>query len=338
MKTKFIIQFILIFSTAIGHAQTNQIGNSGLVGIGTTNPSSYLHIQRGAITQYTPLLMVEDQQSNGYTQIALKGTGRQFHLGVGNSSESSFGIANKFYLWDQNAVLPRFVLDANGNIGIGTTNPGNRLSIYSATANTSGLQFSRLNNTATAATGNGKVLSLDANGNVILVVDGGTTGWGMTGNANTNALTNYIGTSDNQPIVFKTNGNESMRISASGSVSIGTDDAKGYTLAVNGDAVFTRIKVKLYGSWPDYVFDSAYQLPTLPFLEKYVSENKHLPGIASASEVEKGGVDLAETQIALLKKIEELTLHVIQLNKRLEGQVEEINVLKQSLSELINAK
>lgn len=338
MKTKFIKFILLMLLHAATYAQTNQIGSSGAVGIGTTSPVTYLHIQRGSLSQYTPLLTIEDQQSNGYTQVALKGTNRQFHLGVGNSTETSFGLANKFYIWDQNAVLPRMVVDANGNMGIGSTNPGNRLSIYSGTANTSGLQFLRLNNTATAGTGNGKVLSLDASGNVILVTDGGTSGWAMSGNASTNPTTNYIGTTDNQPLVFKTNGSENMRISESGNISIGTNNAQGYKFAVNGDAIFTKIKVRLYSSWPDYVFDSTYSLPSLQFLEKYVKENKHLPGVAPAAEIEKEGVDLAETQIALLKKIEELTLHLIELNKRLDGQTEEITLLKQSLTELTNAK
>ena len=46
-------------------------------------------------------------------------------------------------------------------------------------------------------------------------------------------------------------------------------------------------------------------------------ENGHLPNIPSAAEVEENGINLGEMQGKLLQKIEELTLHIIQLEKRL---------------------
>ncbi len=90
-----------------------------------------------------------------------------------------------------------------------------------------------------------------------------------------------------------------------------------YLLAVNGTALFNKVKVKLY-PWPDYVFEPEYNLLPLTKLEEYIKKYKHLPNVATAKEVESDGVDVGETQAALLRKIEELTLYIIEQNKRIE--------------------
>ena len=70
-------------------------------------------------------------------------------------------------------------------------------------------------------------------------------------------------------------------------------------------------------SWPDYVFSENYKLKPLETVEKYVQENKHLPGIPSAENVEENGVDLGMMNAKLLEKVEELTLYLIEQNKRI---------------------
>lgn len=101
-------------------------------------------------------------------------------------------------------------------------------------------------------------------------------------------------------------------------VAIGTNDNKGYMLAVNGDAIFTKIKVKPYGNWPDYVFHSSYNLRPLNEVEQYIQQHHHLPEVPSAGEVKKDGLDVGDNQATLLKKIEELTLYVIEQNKHIQ--------------------
>jgi len=121
------------------------------------------------------------------------------------------------------------------------------------------------------------------------------------------------------PMVFKSNGDVILagaRNAVNGNVGIGTTDTRGYKLAVNGDAMFTRIQVKAFANWPDYVFGESYKLMPLKELEAYVKKNNHLPEVPSAKEVEKEGIDVAEMNKVLLKKIEELTLHVIELQKQ----------------------
>ncbi|SMC74797.1 hypothetical protein [Pedobacter africanus] len=103
----------------------------------------------------------------------------------------------------------------------------------------------------------------------------------------------------------------------SGKVGIGTTDTKGYKLAVAGNMVTESVKVSLQGAWPDYVFTKEHQLPTLQETEKHIKDKGHLPGIPSAAEVKAGGIDLGEMNAKLLQKIEELTLHLIEMDKRL---------------------
>jgi len=103
-------------------------------------------------------------------------------------------------------------------------------------------------------------------------------------------------------------------------IAIGTSNPQGYKLAVNGTAIFTKVKVKTAGTWPDYVFKKGYTLPGLEELERYVAEYKHLPGIAPESDVQRDGIDIGEHQATLLKKIEEMTLYLIEENKKLKEQ------------------
>jgi hypothetical protein len=80
--------------------------------------------------------------------------------------------------------------------------------------------------------------------------------------------------------------------------------------------------------WSDYVFEPTYPLRPLNELEQYIQQKQHLPEIPTTAEVQNNGIDIGENQSLLLKKIEELTLYVIDLNKQVKSQQEEINSLK----------
>jgi hypothetical protein len=102
-----------------------------------------------------------------------------------------------------------------------------------------------------------------------------------------------------------------------GNVGIGTANPQA-TLAVNGDIFAKKVKVTPNG-WSDYVFEKDYRLPSLADLEKYVQQHRHLPDVPATKEVMKDGIDLGDNQSILLKKIEELTLYIIEQNKRIES-------------------
>ncbi|MCE3226661.1 MAG: hypothetical protein K0S32_1212 [Bacteroidetes bacterium] len=72
-------------------------------------------------------------------------------------------------------------------------------------------------------------------------------------------------------------------------------------------------------TFPDYVFSKEYKLKTLAELESYIKDNQHLPNIPSAKEVEENGMNLAELQVKQMEKIEELTLYIIELEKRIKS-------------------
>jgi hypothetical protein len=115
------------------------------------------------------------------------------------------------------------------------------------------------------------------------------------------------------------NSNNGIRISPQGNVGIGTSNSGSFKLAVEGKIAAREIQVTLQSPFPDYVFASNYKLRSLYNLESYINQNKHLPGIPSATEVEKkGGIELGQMNTKLLEKIEELTLYVIELNKKIE--------------------
>lgn len=112
-------------------------------------------------------------------------------------------------------------------------------------------------------------------------------------------------------------------------VGIGTSIIpQDYLLAVDGRVIVEEVRVELIGNWPDYVFGQDYKLLTLKQIKEYIEEHKHLPEIPSASEVEKNGIILGDMNLRLLKKIEELTLHQIQLMEEIEAMKKELEVLK----------
>lgn len=102
-----------------------------------------------------------------------------------------------------------------------------------------------------------------------------------------------------------------------------TNLPSGYKLYVETGILTEKVKVaiKNSASWADYVFENDYKLLSLNELEAFITKNNHLPGIPSAAEVVEKGIDLAAMDSKLLEKIEELTLHIIKLEK-------EINKLK----------
>lgn len=117
-----------------------------------------------------------------------------------------------------------------------------------------------------------------------------------------------------------------MTVTNTGNVGIGITEPT-EKLAVNGNILGRKVKVTATG-WPDYVFHPSYRLMPLDKLEQYINANRHLPEMVSAAEVERDGLDIGDNQAALLKKIEELTLYVIDLKKTLDVQQKKIQALE----------
>ncbi len=193
----------------------------------------------------------------------------------------------------------------NGNVGIGTDNPQSKLDVigdirvndydlylrpyYDAQGNVLD------GNHGLGWYGSSKQFAgVAVNGPVLYGFDGGALGSNQFGNKNI-------------AIVWKSDGN----------VGIGTacPDAK---LCVNGVIkVSEEVTVETFG-WCDYVFEDNYKLSPLSEVEKFIKQNHHLPEIPSAVTVEEEGVGLLDMNKKLLKKVEELTLYIIEQEKRIQ--------------------
>jgi hypothetical protein len=131
---------------------------------------------------------------------------------------------------------------------------------------------------------------------------------------------NYIGigssaSGNGLPVIIWTGTTDTAAVFAADHVSLGRNTTISGTLKVTG-----KITAPTSGSSvPDYVFEPDYKLAPLSEVEAFTKANKHLPEVPSAADIEKNGLDLAKMNLLLLKKVEELTLHTIELEKRLKA-------------------
>ncbi len=119
-----------------------------------------------------------------------------------------------------------------------------------------------------------------------------------------------------------------MSLKSNGFLGIGTENPDNL-LTVKGVIHTQEVRVDLNGACaPDYVFENNYELISLNQLKEYINDNKHLPEVPSADEMDKSGVNLKEMTLLLLQKIEELTLYTIEQNEQIEALQREIKNLK----------
>ena len=112
-------------------------------------------------------------------------------------------------------------------------------------------------------------------------------------------------------------------------IGIANPGAIDATLAVKGNIHTQEVIVDVQGAVvPDYVFEDSYPLLSLEEIEKFIAVNKHLPEVPSADVFEKNGMELKQMNLLLLKKIEELTLHMINQEKEKQMILEELTALK----------
>jgi hypothetical protein len=247
------------------------------VGIGTSLPTTKLHIS--SLTAGVLLrLGSNDPQIDFYQGVS--------PTGFVNTTGVDFKMGTFASNNTGKAIIrvnggDRLTVAPDGNVGIATIDPLARLHIASG-------QDAGLTNTQ-----NGFVmLGAEAGANVVI---------------------------DNNEIIARNNGAISTLFMQNngGTVQIGNVAVPtGYTLSVAGKAICTELRVQLTGAWPDYVFDEKYKLPDFNTLRNYIKENKHLPNIPAAKDIEKSGMEVGDMQLRMMEKIEELTLYVLELEKK----------------------
>ncbi|SMC74967.1 hypothetical protein SAMN04488524_2542 [Pedobacter africanus] len=311
----------MIYSTYASAQQTNVFPNDGNVGIGFTNPSAKFTVIGGGLATSNAGLSISSYLNYGRLT---SGTVNSIHnfldqesleLSSGSSQKtgiaiegltSSFGSAIRMFTGN----YERFRINSNGDVGVGTSTLDN-------------------------SQGWNRVFQVNGPNNAKLLVTEST---GVKiGIYSHSGYNGKIGTESNHNLTFTAGyWNDVMTLTTAGNVGIGTTspDSK---LAVNGNIRAREIKVE-NSNWPDYVFAKDYELPALQETEKHIKDKGHLPGIPSAAEVKANGIDLGEMNAKLLQKIEELTLHLIEMKKdsndereKNKAQQKEIEYLKSKL-------
>lgn len=123
--------------------------------------------------------------------------------------------------------------------------------------------------------------------------------------------------------------NDYMIMTANGNLGIGTNKPA-EKLSVKGNIRAQEIKVETT-NWPDYVFKPDYKLISLAQTELFIQENGHLPEFPPAEQIEKEGLSVGEMNKLMMKKIEELILHLIEKEKAM-------NEIERRLNQLENKK
>lgn len=198
----------------------------------------------------------------------------------------------------------------NGDLSIGAegtvlTGPGNRIYFNGASFNGDDLSMYRFNRTANVSDLRVNIGDDYGSGDDRFLI--GTTNW-----------------VDGKYYVH-------MVVGADGKVGIGTEAFGAERLAVNGNIRAKEIKVEAR-DWPDYVFQKDYKISSLADLDRYIKANNHLPGIPTAQEVKQNGIELGEMNKLLLQKIEELTLHLIEKDKVIEGMLRRMGDIEKKLN------
>lgn len=293
----------------VGNLILNDVG--GKVGIGTSRPYGTLHLMAGN-TSNTPLASIV--LSRYWGDSTHTRASAIFHYTDGVKDKLIFSLAGLGGTYNSPLDLAqaKMAIQANGNIGIGTTDPRARLHI--AEANVSNAPRAPI------------VLSRY---------------WLDDNNTRASAIFHYS-TGVNEKLVFAVSGlggtyttpvdlnQAKMVVQANGNVGIGTTEPK-HKLSVNGVVQAKEVNVTTT-DWADYVFEDGYRLPDLKEVESQINKNGHLPGMPSAATLEKEGVDLGRMVELQQKKIEELTLYLIEQQK----QIAQLSHLTESLQKKLS--
>jgi hypothetical protein len=313
-KAIFLLSFIfhaylLLAQWTTGTGNINNT-NTGNIGIGTTTPAQKLTIAGGVRVDDGDLF------AGGLSEANVNGS-PWLHFGNNISGEGvgsprASGTSNRYGLDLYTAYLPRLSITNTGNVGIGTSIPAQKLTI------SGGLRIDD------ADLFSGGVTATNMNTLPWLHFGSNISGEGIGSNR-------PVGSTNQYGLDIYTAHTVRLSITNGGNVLIGkTSQANAtYMLDIAGNARANKVVVNVTGA--DFVFDSAYQLPSLHKVETYIRENHHLPGIESAKQMEKDGLSIGENQTRLLQKIEELTLYLIQAQKENEA-------LKVRIAKLENTK
>ncbi|NCU06109.1 MAG: hypothetical protein GXC73_19285 [Chitinophagaceae bacterium] len=330
---KLIASFLLITTLTYCSvfAQNSTGMPSGNIGIGTTSPSNLLQVHNDNFPGNNIGNVLEianfSALSPNYAQFKFllrrhttnniwenTGARLQFRTDASDQGYLEFNPIGDPWGMAFGSNQGEFLrLKGNGNIGIGTTSPEHKLDVR------------------------GNIYT-----NASVYIDGGDLILNRTSHAyGYVARPNVAGYKKLQFAVAGGGPLEELIVNSdfsyfAGNVGIGTTPPGSYKLAVDGTIGARKIKIT-QSSWADYVFDKDYHLPSLRDVEEYIKRHGHLPEMPTTEEVIKDGVDIGDTQVLLLKKIEELTLYLIEQNNQIIEQNRKLNE-QQKLIQLLQSE
>lgn len=337
------------------------IRKNGDVGIGITGlPSSKLTVNgdigyeigtglrmlKGGSSQ-DGLVIVSSTDYNGGGGIhlhSMDGTSEEGAVSLISNYGTGNGAAFKFDKFNGSLLNNLMYIGKDGKVGLGTESPTDKLTMTGNLGFTPTIGTNQFRFITARSLGSGLVLYANSDwedGSGIL----------MNGNnASSPGGISFIATHHKDPnnqyepafSFFTTDGTGQnhwdapmMVMYKNGRIGIGQDPnganvvthVGDYKLFVAGGILTEKLKVATTtgGYWSDFVFADDYKLNSLNDVESYITKNKHLPDVPSASDVAENGYDVTRMDATLLQKIEELTLYIIQQQK-------EINELKSKLN------
>jgi len=276
---------------------------TGNVGIGTTTPASTTKLEinqsAGGSGQNQGVRIWAGNTNNyfGNSQIQFSygggGGGYSHAIKSRHNSGAISGNAIDFYLWQPgdpvNGEGSLNAMTLNGSyMGLGTNAPLSQLHLNSSIERQTFRLYKNGNTTNYLSIWQGVGgAALDPIGTGLL----------------------YLGYDQPTTVIMGMNG---------GKIGIGTGTPD-QLLTVKGIIHSQEVRVDLTVPGPDYVFEKDYRLPALKEVKDYIDQNKRLPDVPSAAEMEKNGVQLGEMNMLLLKKMEEMTLYILDQQKQIEA-------------------
>ncbi len=282
------------------------LNNDGNVGIGTSNPTSRLSVAGNTNVIGQVISNTSGHglvQTDGTTSVGTYTDGTAGWIGTNSNHPLYFYTSNG---WESMTIT------TGGNVGIGTSAPNEKLTV----AGTTGLY------------GNSLFCPNQSGANGTVSIGTPT----IFPNSMLNVKSNlqygaFIDAPNSSTAALQVEGLTRLN----GEVGIGIAPSSVYSLAVGGKIICTELRVQAT-PFPDYVFDASYNLKPLEEVEQHILAHHRLPNMPPATEVESDGMNVGGVQLKLVEKVEELTLYLLQQQKELKAQKQEIEQLRTQLN------